>query len=364
MRSAVTLKEVATLAGVSAKTASRVINADPAVTEKTAARVRKAIEILDYTPNPHARSLRTGRDQAIALVVDSISDPFFAALAEGAEQVAQQASFFLIVAHAGDSPAREREVVDNLLRRSISGVILVPSLLNFGSGKRPLGPGGVPVVAVDRPLEDFDVDTVLVDNAGASHQAVAQLIAHGHRRIGFLGNTLARFTVRERLAGYRRALEEADLAFDESLVALSSYKGRMDRHMFDALLSGPDPVTALFSSDALTTQDIVRLLHGVGRTDIAFIGFDDFVTADSLTPPVSVVRQDPLEMGRTAAQLLLRRIHGDHSPPERVVLPTVFVARGSGEIRAPGPMAMVTPIEHDESLSAHRPRPIEQGGRQ
>lgn len=335
MKPAVTLKEVAKLAGVSSKTASRVINADPAVTEKTAARVLKAIDILNYTPNPHARSLRTGRDQAIALVVDSISDPFFAALAEGAEQVAQQAGFFLIVAHAGDSPTREREVVDNLLRRSISGLILVPSLLNFGSGNSPLGPGGVPVVAVDRPLEDLDVDTVLVDNAQASRHAVAHLIAHGHRRIGFMGNTVARFTVRERLVGYRRALEEADLVFDESLVALSSYKGRMDNHLFDPLVNGPDPVTALFSSDAVTTMDIVRLLHGVGRTDIAFVGFDDFVTADSLVPPVSVVRQDALLMGRTAAELLLSRINGDQSPPQRVVLDTTFVERGSGEIRAP-----------------------------
>lgn len=335
MKAAVTLKEVAKLAGVSSKTASRVINADPAVTEKTAARVRKAVEVLNYTPNPHARSLRTGRDQAIALVVDSISDPFFAALAEGAEQVAQQASFFLIVAHAGDSPAREREVIDNLLHRSISGLILVPSLLNFGSGNRPLGPGGVPVVAVDRPMADLDVDTVLVDNAEASHQAVAHLIAHGHRRIGFLGNTVARFTVRERLLGYRRALEEADLAFDESLVAISSYKGRTDKSLFVSTVNSPDPVTAIFSSDALTTLDIVRLLHGEGRTDIAFIGFDDFVTADSLDPPVSVVRQDPLAMGRTAAELLLRRIHGDDSPPQRIVLGTTIVERGSGEIRAP-----------------------------
>ena len=255
MKSAVTLQDVAKLAGVSAKTVSRVINSDPAVTEKTAERVRKAIDILAYTPNPHARS--------------------------------------------------------------------------------PLGPGGVPVVAVDRPINDLDVDTVLVDNMQASRQAVAHLIAHGHRRVGFLGNTVARFTVRERLAGYRQALEEAGLPYDESLVALSSYKGHTDITLFDALVNVADPPTALFSSDAVTTMDIVRLLHREGRTDIAFVGFDDFVTADSLIPPVTVVRQDPSLMGRTAAELLLRRINGDHSAPERIVLETTFVERGSGEILAP-----------------------------
>lgn len=335
MKSAVTLQDVAKLAGVSAKTVSRVINSDPAVTEKTAERVRKAVDILAYTPNPHARSLRTGRDQAIALVIDSIGDPFFAALAEGVEQVAQQSGFFLIVANAGDSPAREREVVDSLLHRSISGLILVPSLLSFENRRSPLGPGGVPVVAVDRPINDLDVDTVLVDNMQASRQAVAHLIAHGHRRVGFLGNTVARFTVRERLAGYRQALEEAGLPYDESLVALSSYKGHTDITLFDALVNVADPPTALFSSDAVTTMDIVRLLHREGRTDIAFVGFDDFVTADSLIPPVTVVRQDPSLMGRTAAELLLRRINGDHSAPERIVLETTFVERGSGEILGP-----------------------------
>ncbi|NNN02750.1 MAG: LacI family DNA-binding transcriptional regulator [Acidimicrobiaceae bacterium] len=335
MKSAVTLQDVAELAGVSAKTVSRVINGDQAVTDKTTQRVKKAITALSYTPNPHARSLRTGRDQAIALVVDSISDPFFAALAEGVEEVAREAGLFLIVANAGDSATREREVVDSLLHRSISGLILVPCLLSYDASTSPFGPRGVPLVVVDRPLEDLNVDTVLVDNSESAQRAVAHLIAHGHRRIGFVGTTIERYTARERLAGYRAALEAADIAFDPSIVAVTPYKSPAERSHVEFLLSGPDPVTAIFVADARRSLDVVRILHQINRTDIAYVGFDDLVVAESLNPPLTVVRQDPLEIGRTAANTLVSRIRGDQRPPERLVLSTTLVVRGSGEIRPP-----------------------------
>ncbi len=345
MKTSVTLQDVAHLAGVSAKTVSRVINGDVAVTEKTTQRVKKAITALNYSPNPHARSLRTGRDQAIALVVDSISDPFFAALAEGVEEVAREAGLFLIVANAGDSATREREVVDSLLHRSISGLILVPCLLSYDASTSPFGPRGVPLVVVDRPLDDLDVDTVLVDNAEASERAVDHLIRVGHRRIGFVGTTIERYTARERLSGYRTALDKANIPFDPALVAVTPYKSPAERTDVEALLSGPDPVTAIFVADAKRSLDVVRILHTIERTDIAYVGFDDLVIAESLNPPLTVVRQDPLEIGRTAANVLVARIRGDQRPPERMVLATTLVVRGSGEIAPPTERTLSTTQE-------------------
>ncbi|HEY5302941.1 MAG TPA: LacI family DNA-binding transcriptional regulator [Acidimicrobiales bacterium] len=335
MKSTTTLQDVAEFAGVSAKTVSRVVNGDPAVTEKTAKRVRKAIVTLDFTPNPHARSLRTGRDQTIALIVDSISDPFFAALAEAVEEVARNAGLFLIVANAGDSAARERKVVESLLRRSISGLILVPCLLSYETRNSPLGTNGVPVVFVDRPSTDMDADTVLVDNAESTQRAVAHLIAHGHRRIGFVGTAIDRFTIRERLSGYCAALEAAGLAFDPELVVNGPYKAPVELFHVDELLNGPDPVTAIFSGDNVSSLSVVSLLHQSARVDVAFVGFDDFLVSEALIPPVTVVRQDPVLMGRTAAEMLMRRIAGDKSPPAHVILPTSLIVRGSGEIRPP-----------------------------
>jgi LacI family transcriptional regulator len=345
MKSSTTLQDVAALAGVSAKTASRVVNGDPAVTEKTAKRVRKAIATLNFVPNPHARSLRTGRDQAIALIIDSISDPFFAALAEGVEEVARNAGLFLIVANAGDSAARERKVVESLLHRSISGLILVPCLLSYETRNSPLGPSGVPVVFVDRPSTDMDVDTVLVDNAESSQRAVAHLIAHGHRRIGFVSTAIDRFTSRERLSGYCAALEAAGLPFNPELVVTSPYKARVELFHLDQLLNGPDPATAIFSADNVSSLRVVTLLHETARTDVAFVGFDDFAVSEALTPPVTVVSQDAILMGRTAAEMLIRRIAGDKSPPNHVVLRTEFVVRGSGEIGPPMHVGTTRTIE-------------------
>jgi len=332
MTPAPTLRDVATLAGVSIKTVSRVVNDDPEVTVATASKVRQAIEQLGYRPNPLARSLRTGRDEAIGLVVESIGDPFFAALTEAVEQAAREAGLFLIIAGAGDSATHERAVVMGLLHRSVSGLVVVPNLLDYAKEHLSIGPGGVPVVFVDRPPAGGAADTVLADNREGARHAAAHLIAHGHRRIAFVGRSLDRFPLAERIEGYRDALKEAEIEFDPALV-ISRTRAPLDAQFLDPVLEGENPATAVLSGNAVTSLDVVRDLHRRGRTDVAFVSFDDFPIADSLTPPVTVARQDPALMGRTATDLLISRIRGDTSPAHLIRLPTTFVERGSGELR-------------------------------
>lgn len=327
-----TLRDVAQLAGVSIKTVSRVVNEDPEVTEATAARVRSAIEALGYRPNPLARSLRTGRDEAIGLVVETISDPFFAAVTETVEEAAREAGLFLIIASAGRTPDQERAVVLGLLHRSVCGLIVVPCSLAYARERLPIGPGGVPVVFIDRPPTGLEVDTVVVDNEGSAQRATAHLVAHGHRRIAFVGTAIERFPLRQRLSGYSAALAAAGIEFDPELVVSHARMADGDAPLLSGVLSLEDPATAVLSANAVASLDVVRHLHGCARTDVAFVSFDDFPIAESLSPPVTVARQDPALMGRTAIELLLRRIRGDDSPPQRLVLPTTFVERGSGEI--------------------------------
>lgn len=327
-----TLRDVALLAGVSIKTVSRVVNADSDVTPTTAQKVRKAIDALGYRPNPLARSLRTGRDEAIGLVVETISDPFFAAVTEAVEEAAREAGLFLIIASAGKSADQERAVVLGLLHRSVCGLIVVPCLLSYGSERLSIGVGGVPVVFIDRPPRDFEADTVLVDNEESARHATAHLLGRGHRRIAFVGTAIERFPLQQRLDGYRSALDDAGIAYDPDLV-VSHARSRQDRPpILGGVLGLPDPATAVLSANAVASLDVVRELHRSGRTDVAFVSFDDFPIADSLTPPVTVARQDPALMGRTATDLLLRRIRGDDGPSQRLLLPTTFVVRGSGEI--------------------------------
>jgi LacI family transcriptional regulator len=170
---------------------------------------------------------------------------------------------------------------------------------------------------------------------------VAHLIAHGHRRIGFVSTAIDRFTSRERLSGYCAALEAAGLPFDSELVVNGPYKAPVELFHLDQILNGPDPATAIFSADNVSSLGVVSLLHRSARLDVAFVGFDDFLVSEALIPPVTVVSQDPVLMGRTAAEMLMRRIAGDKSPPIRVILPTSLIVRGSGEIRPPASRAAV-----------------------
>ncbi len=330
-----TIRDVARAAGVSTKTVSRVTNGDDYVAAETAERVRQAIEQLGYRANLLARSLRKGRDEAIAIIVVSIADPFFSFLVDAVEEVARDAGLFLIVASAGRTASEERAVVNGLLNRSIRGLLIVPAHLDYGAEHFPIGAGGVPVVFVDRPPHDLAADVVMIDNAATARSSAEHLIAHGHRRIAFVGTDLDRTPVNMRLDGYRRALSAHGLAYDPVLVTCHRHWMTEDDLLLTDALAASDPATAVLGGNTVSSVAVVRELHRARRTDVAVVSFDDFPMADALDPPITVARQDPALMGRRAFELLRERIDGKKTRPRKLVLPTTFIERGSGEIRPP-----------------------------
>jgi LacI family transcriptional regulator len=332
------MRDVARVAGVSLMTVSRVVNREPGVQPETAAKVERAIRQLGYHRNDAARQLRRHAEptHTIGLLVDDIANPFFATLARAVEDAARLHSCVVLIGSSNDSLAREREVVAAFCARRVDGVILVPAA---GSHRylRAQQDLGVRIVCVDRPAAHLDVDTVLVDNRRGAHAAIRHLIGHGHRRIGYLGDREDIWAVRERYAGFVQALAEEGLAPDPGLVR-HGLRGRAEAaEALAALIRQPVPPTAIFASNDLITMGVIDGLQDAGRTArIALAGFDEFPLADKLTPPVTVVAQDPAAIGATAAQLLFARINGDTSSPRDVVLTTRLIARGSGEI-APAP---------------------------
>jgi LacI family transcriptional regulator len=161
---------------------------------------------------------------------------------------------------------------------------------------------------------------------------VAHLIAHGHRRIGFIGDQPGIHTAAERLRGYREAMAAAGLPVRDDWYAMGPTTPDRVRASLDHMLSGPEPVTALLAGNNRVTVTAVRVLSGLPRP-IALVGFDDFELADLLSPPVTVVAQDAPGLGRTAAQLLFRRLDGmAGDDPTRTELPARLIPRGSGEI--------------------------------
>lgn len=324
------MKDVAEQAGVGIKTVSRVVNEEPGVAPETLARVRTVIHDLGFRRNDSARTLRTGRAGAIALLVEQVADPFSSTLTGAAEQVATRHGSLLLTGSCRDDPQREQELALAFCARRVDGIIVVPAATDH-SYLAPEMAAGLATVFVDRPPINLDADCVLADNAGGTRCGVEHLLAGGHRRIGFLGDDQTVHTAAERLRGYGQAMSAAGLAIDPHLVEMDALTpGRIDLALA-RLLDSAHPATALFTGNNRLTVEVVRRI--VGRPDRpALVGFDDFELADLLAPAVTVIAQDPARLGHTAAELLFSRLAGDRSAAHRIVLPTRLIRRGSGEI--------------------------------
>lgn len=326
-----TIRDVALVAGVSFKTVSRVVNGESGVRPATAERVLAAARQLGFQRNDIASSLKRGvsRD-TIGLVIEDVSNPFFATVARAVEEVTRERGMLVIIASSDEDATRERRVIDSLVSRRVSGLLVVPS----GRDHRYLASEmrlGMAVVFVDRPPGHLRADSVLMDNAGGARAGVAHLIAAGHRRIAVLTDDLTIYTMMKRFDGYRAALEDAGIPFDPRLVRHGCHDIVDARGATIALLESDEPPTAVFGTNNRMSVGAVTAFTSVGGR-VALVGFDDFELAASLEPPVTVVRTDHEAMGRLGAELLLRRMDGWDGKPERLVLPTEIVPRGSGEL--------------------------------
>ncbi|MFG2352792.1 LacI family DNA-binding transcriptional regulator [Streptomyces sp. NPDC048521] len=331
-----TLADVAREVGVSAKTVSRVLNEDGPVSADTREQVLAAVAKLGFQPNLMARNIRVGGpDTTVGLVIPDLGNPFFGAVARAIEDTVRDRGLTLLMGSSADDAHRERALTDKFLARRVSILIVVPSVGADHSHLKPHRTAGLPVVFLDRPGIGLATDSIVSSNRAGAHHGVAHLIAHGHRRIGFVGDLPTRlYTRRERFAGYREALREADLPYDRSLVA-----GAHDQQGAEAaaskLLDLADPPTALFAGNNIMALGIVAELARSKRKDVALVAFDDVSLAEALEPALTVVAQDPEEIGRAAAATALARLDGDRSRARTVTVPTRLIVRGSGEQPAP-----------------------------
>jgi LacI family transcriptional regulator len=328
------MRDVAALAGVGLKTVSRVINDEPGVSSDLAAKVRRAAARLDYQPNLTASNLRrVGQKTAtIGLLLQDIANPFSSALHRAVEDAARARGVDVFSGSVDEDPERERRLAAKFAARRVDGLIIVPASHDQSylvNDRR----AGMALVFVDRPPELIDADAILADNVGGARMGVRHLVESGHRRIAYLGDDQTISTAQERFFGYRRALEDAGVPLPASLVRHDlGDVGAAEGAAFE-LVTGPDVPSAIFASQNLVTVGAIRALRRTGmQHDVAIVGFDDFMLADLLEPPITVVAQDPTAMGRTAAEVLFRRLDGDLSPTARTIVETRLLVRGSGEI--------------------------------
>lgn len=330
-----TMRDVAALAGVSLKTVSRVINAEPGVAPSTVEKVTAAAAALHFVPDSTAANLaRGGRgSQSIALLIASVDDPFSAAVFRGVEEVALTRHVAVFASSTEGRPLAETDLVRAYASRNVDGMIITPTVQDH----RPIAEmlaSHMPCVYIDRDPVGITADVVTSENRLAGRRAVEHLLEHGHRRIGLITDEPSISTAAERELGYRDAILAAGLAVDERLIARGVVTEALGEVAAWGLFGQPQPPTAVFAARNMASIGAVRVLRQAGLADeVAIVGMDDIELSDLIEPPLTIMRQNPVAMGRLAASRLFARLDGDDSPPRRLLVPTELVVRGSGEIR-------------------------------
>lgn len=324
------ISDVAKRAGVSSATVSRVLAGKPHVSAAVRARVLEAAEALAFRPNRIARSLRVQRSRFIGLVVSDIQNPFFSRIVRGVEDTVQPHGFAVFVCNTDENEARERFYLELLHDEQVAGIILTPTAADAGL-YQPYTETQIPLGVLDRQVEGLGVDTVVSDNYEAARAAVTQLIGAGHCRIATILSDLSIATGRERFMGYRRALEDAGLPFDDALALFGKPVEAEGYSLAAQLLSRTPPPTALFAGSRLLTSGVLRYLWEAKLSipdDLVLASFDMLDWLPNM-PEILCVSQPAYEMGQQAAALLLRRIEEPERPPERLELPSTLERMGA-----------------------------------
>lgn len=308
---AVTIHEVARKAGVSPMTVSRVTNGEDNVRESTREVVMKAIKELNYSPNPAARSLAGAQSTRIAMIYSNPSVAYLSELLVGALDKASKTAAQLVLEKWDElKPAAERTAARKLAQ-SVAGVILPPPLCESDVITSELAAANIPVIAIATGRFRANVSCVRIDDFRAASEMTAHLIALGHQRIGFIKGHPNQTASAQRYAGFETTIEAAGLTPNAAYVQQGYFTYRSGLDAAEALLDRKRPPTAIFASNDDMAAAVVSVAHRRGLDvprDLSVVGFDDTVTATTVWPELTTIRQPIAAMADAALNLLLRKI--------------------------------------------------------
>ncbi len=328
------IKDVATKAGVSPSTVSRVLANHPRISVATRERVRDVMRELDYHPNAIARSLVKQSSQAIGLLIPSsieqfFLNPFFPEVLRGITQIAQYSGYDIVLSTA----LHGKNDVDRLERmvrsKQVDGVILLTARLNdplFAV----LEENHIPSVVVGRPSQDVQLCWVNNDNRRAAYDTTMHLQKLGHQRIGFIGGSQELVVTVDRLAGYSSALQEQGVTFDPNLVVSGEFIEDVGYNGMMRLLALAERPSGIVASDDVLAFGAMRAAGELGYRipeDLAIVGFNDIPLARLANPPMTTMNVHIYELGQTAAKLLLQHIEKRELPPQSAIVPHELVIR-------------------------------------
>lgn len=326
-----TIKEVAGRAGVSSATVSHVINGTRYVSDAVREQVLNAMAELGYRPNALARSLRSGQTHTLGLILPDSANPFFAEVGHSIEIAAFDQGYSVILCNTENDFAKETLYMDVLTKKQVDGMIFVATGDRSDSLKN-LVEMEVPTVVMDRDFPELELDVVLTDNLQGGYLATQYLISLGHKRIGCIAGPSGINPSARRVTGYKQALEAARLAIEPKLVMNGDFHPETGWEAGRAMLSQPNPPTAIFACNDLMAMGVLRAAAELGLRvpdDLAVVGYDDIEFASYTNPPLTTIKQPKDEMGLATLRFLLGRIKDKQSAPQRALLPVSLVIRGS-----------------------------------
>lgn len=327
-----TVQDIAHAAGVSVATVSRVLNSSPKVAQPTRRRVLDALDELEYAPNNLARNLRARALPVFGLVIPDVRNPVYTSLLRGVEDVALAGGFFVLLANTDEQPDRQTEYLRMLLAERVAGVILVPTASTRLEPVQTLLRVGIPVLALDRPLSELDIDTVQPDRARGVWLAIEHLAAHGHRAMGLLNGPPDLVTARQRAEAFQAVLRSLELEYQPTWDVAGDFRQEGGYQAAKALLAQSNRPTALLVANNMMALGALRAATELRMRvpdDLAIVAFDDTEWAPYLAPPLTTIAHDTQELGRMAAELLARRVVDPDRSAVTVLVPPRLVVRGS-----------------------------------
>lgn len=329
-----TMKDIAKEAGVSINTVSRALNGKPDVNEDTKKGILEIADRLNYVPNFLAKGLVTKNTRTIGVIVSDNANPFFARMIKGIEDYARSRGYNIILCNTDERYEKEEEAVRLLREKRVDGLLIT---LTPAQKERTdileLKRTGVPFVLLNRHMDDIITDYVINDNVYGAYLAVSHLANLGHKRIGYISGPSQISSVRERLEGYKKALFENNIEFDNSLVKESNLKMEDSYKLMKEFLELENRPTAVFTySDLLAIGALKALKEAKLEVpkDIALVGYDDIEFSSLLEVPLTTVHQPRYRIGEEGAKILIDRIEGkDPEDLHQIVLKPELVIRES-----------------------------------
>jgi len=324
---AVSIKDIAKLAGVAPSTVSRALSDHPRISQETKERVRRIARDMEYTPSLLARSLVKQDTATIGVVITSVSDPFLTNVVTSIEEVAQEQGYSVLLSSSYLDTKRELEVVSSFHGRRTRGIIVIGSQIDTGylhmRDRFPL-----PIVLTNCPIYPYSVCT---DNLTGARQAVEHMVQLGHRRIAYIANRRSHRSNLDRLTSYQQVLEAQRIPVDEDLIIEGDGTLGGGNAAVQALRSRTRPPTAVFCFNDMTAFGVLSALRQAKTRvpeEMSVVGFDDVEFAAHCYPPLTTVRQQTDLMGQRLMHMLLALIRGQEDV-EPEVLPSELIIRES-----------------------------------